>query len=95
MSWSAEKIRKENSMENCIFDDATSDTIGFYADMKKGLRAQAVEYIDAGDYENASDVCEILLELESWREFGGLLVLSENNGMGWTIKEYKKGDENE
>ena len=76
-------------MENCIFDDNTDGTIGFYKDMKSGLVEQGRDFIKSGDYEQARDVCDMLLELEEYREFGGLLLLSENNGMGWTITKYK------
>lgn len=81
---------KGMKMNNCIFDDRTNDTIGYYTDLKNGLRGQAIEFIEGGDYEMASDICELLLELDKYSEFEGLLRLSENNGMGYTIRKETK-----
>lgn len=75
-------------MENCIFNDR-DETVGYYKDIKAGLEKQGKEFIDSGDYEQAQECCDILLDLEKYRENERLLVLSENNGMGWTISEYK------
>ena len=80
-----------SKMDNCIFDDDTNNTIGRYKDLKAGLKEQAQEFLEGEDYEQVETMCEILLDLESYKESDSLLVLSENNGMGWTIKEYKKG----
>ena len=62
--------------------------------MKKGLEKQAGDFVKGGDYEQAQDTCDMLLELEKWREFEGLLVLSENNGMGWTVSKYSEWAQN-
>ena len=76
-------------MENCIFDDRNNNSIGFYNDLKRGLEEQGVEFMKSGDYEQAQVNCDILLELGKLREFDGLIVISDNNGMGWTCEKYK------
>ena len=76
-------------MENCIFDYNTDDTIGFYNDIKAGLKKQAEEFIADDNWEEAKDIADLLLDLNAWADNERLLVLSNNNGMGYTIKEYK------
>jgi hypothetical protein len=76
-------------MENCIYDDNTNDTIGFYKDIKAGLKKQAEEYLKDDNWEEAKDIADLLLDLEGWADNERLLVLSDNNGMGYTIREYK------
>ena len=78
-------------MENCILNDR-DNTIGYYKDIKAGLKEQAEEFIKSDNFEMAQELADILLELEAYTDNESLLVLSENNGMGWTIKEYEKGD---
>lgn len=79
-------------MENCIFNSNNENTIGYYADMKEGLKKQAEEFLATDNWEMAKDIADLLLDLEAWADNESLLVLSENNGMGYTIREYKKGD---
>lgn len=81
-------------MNNCIFDDRNNNSIGFYNDLFKGITEQGKELIGKGDFEGAETTCEILRELEKWREFDGLLVISENNGMGWTCDSYASYSKN-
>ncbi len=76
-------------MENCIYDDNNNDTIGFYKDIKAGLKKQAEEYLKDDNWEEAKDISDLLLDLEGWADNERLLVLSDNNGMGYTIREYK------
>ena len=79
-------------MENCIFDDRNNDTIGFYGDIKAGLKKQAEEFIADDNWEEAKGIADVLLDLNAWADNENLLVLSDNNGMGYTIKEYEKGN---
>lgn len=50
------------------------------------------DYIKDDNWEEAKDMADVLLDLNEWADNGNLLVLSDNNGMGYTIKEYEKGD---
>lgn len=79
-------------MENCIFNDNDNSTIGYCKDLKAGLKKQAEEFIKSDNFEMAQEIADILLELEAYTDNENLLVLSDNNGMGYTIKEYEKGD---
>lgn len=79
-------------MENCIYDSNNNNIIGFYKDIKAGLKKQIEEYISDDNWEEAKDLADLLLDLNEWADNGNLLVLSDNNGMGYTIKEYEKGD---
>lgn len=76
-------------MENCIFDDRNNNSIGFYSDLRTGLVKQVGEFMESKDYEMASDLCDLLLDLETYSEYEGLLVMSDNNGMGYTIRKYE------
>lgn len=78
--------------DNIIFNDATNNNIGFYKDMKRMLQGQAEEFIRSENWEMAKEVADILLDLNAYADNESLLVLSDNNGMGYTIKEYEKGD---
>lgn len=78
--------------DNIIFNDATNNNIGFYEDMKRMLQGQAEEFIRSENWEMAKEVADILLDLNAYADNESLLVLSDNNGMGYTIKEYEKGD---
>ena len=78
--------------DNVIFNDNNNDTIGFYTDLMKLIKGQAKEAIDNNEYEQAKDMVEIMEELYDKRDYDGLLVLSDGNGMGYIINEYKKGE---
>ena len=75
-------------MDNIIYNQ-NDEAIGYYDAMKKMLQKQGRDFIKGEEYESAQDTCEMLIELENYKDFNGLLVMSENNGMGWTIREYK------
>lgn len=79
-------------MENCIYNSNDNITIGYYKDLKAGLKKVIEDYIKEDNWEEAKDMADVLLDLNEWADNGNLLVLSDNNGMGWTIKEYEKGD---
>ena len=81
--------RKEMTDSNTIFNDM-DETIGYYNDLKKLLQEQAVEAVKQEEYEQASMICDDLLELYELRDYAGLIVLSDNNGMGFTAKPYKE-----
>ena len=79
-------------MENCIYNSNDNITIGYYKDLKAGLKKVIEEYIKDDNWEEAKDLADLLLDLNEWADNGNLLVLSNNNGMGYSIKEYEKGD---
>ena len=79
-------------MNNWIYNDNTNNTYGFYGGMKAELIEQLKEFTKDEDWEKVQEMTELLTDLEEWKESDNMLVLSENNGMGYTIKEYEKGD---
>lgn len=50
------------------------------------------DYKKQEDWEQVKDMADLLLDFNAWADNESLLVLSDNNGMGYTIKEYEKGD---
>lgn len=79
-------------MENCIYNNNDNSTIGYCKDLKAGLKKIIEDYIKDDNWEEAKDMADLLLDLNEWVDNENLLVLSDNNGMGYTIKEYEKGD---
>ena len=79
-------------MDNCIFNDEDNSTIGFYKDLQSGLKKQAEEFLAEDNWEEAREITDTLVDLLAWADNKNLLVLSDNNGMGYTIDEYKKGE---
>ena len=80
-------------MNNCkvgdiLFDDY-GNALGFYDGMRKLFVDNVAEYIKSGDYERAGEWCELLGDLDKYKESNALLVVTEHNGMGWTIDEYR------
>lgn len=74
-----------------LFDDY-GNALGFYDGMRKLFVDNVAEYIKSGDYERAGEWCELLGDLDKYKESNALLVVTEHNGMGWTIDEYKGGE---
>lgn len=74
--------------DNVIYNSNDDSTIGFFGDLREMLRKQACEFVNSGDYEQASSMCDDLLELDELRDYDGLIVLSDNNGMGFTARKY-------
>ena len=86
------EYKMTGNKDNTIFNDM-DETIGYYNDLRELLKGQAVEAIKTEDYEQASMICNDLLELYEYRDYGGLIVLSENNQMGFSAKPYKQPEE--
>lgn len=78
---------------NVIYDSNREELIGFYRDLVAYYKHYIKEFIDNNDTEQAKSFTENLEEINEHSEYEGLLVLSENNGMGFTCREYK-GKEN-
>lgn len=81
-------IKGMEESRNIIFDDNTEDTIGFYSDLVRLYKAMIKDKIDLNEYEEAKELTDELSEIDNWTDYDGLLVLSQNNGMGFTCKKY-------
>ena len=79
-------------MNNIIINNI-GDAIGYYSDLVKALKEQAKHAIECNDWESTELNISNLEMLDDFTDSDGLLVLSENNGMGWTIKRYKDYEE--
>lgn len=73
-------------MGNVIEKDG--DLFGFADDLKRYFETLIQQAIENGDYENADDPLEILKELQRFENEWAILVVSENNGMGYTVRKY-------
>lgn len=80
--------------ENIIYNDM-DESIGYYKDFVKLYKDLIKDATDKGDWEEVEYLVEQIKEIEDFREFNGLLVLSENNGMGFTCNPYKLNLPNE
>lgn len=76
--------------DNIIFND-NDEAIGYYSDLVKFYKKAIKDDIDANQYDEAKQAIDELQEIDEWTDEDGLLILSENNGMGFTCKQYKGG----
>ena len=74
--------------ENIIYNDM-DESIGYYKDFVKLYKGLIKDATDKGDWEEIEYLVEQIKEIEDFKEYNGLLVLSENNGMGLTVNPYK------
>ena len=73
--------------ENVIFKN--DDMYGFYDDLYKSLKNNFIKAIENDDFSVISpDWLELIEELKKYEEYEGILKISENNGMGWSVEKY-------
>ena len=75
--------------DNVIYNN-DDETIGYYNDLYAMFYSIIDDALKSRDVETAKEQLEYLDEMGEWANYEGLLVLSMNNGMGFTCKEYKK-----
>lgn len=74
---------------NTIYNTNSENLIGYRNDLKRELISQMNSFIENEQWEEIRDLCEILLDLDTtWVDETSLLTISENNGMGWTVRKY-------
>lgn len=75
-----------------IITDSDDNTIGFYKDLKEMLKGAMIQSIKDDKYLDTitPEELELLSDLESFSECEELLILSDNNGMGYTLKTYRE-----
>lgn len=78
--------------DNIIYDSNNNTHIGFQKDLVEYLKTCLDDYRKSDDWEQVKDIADLLLDFNGWADNENLLVLSDNNGMGYTIKEYEKGE---
>lgn len=73
--------------DNVIYNDK-NECIGYYTDLVKLYKGMVKTRLDMEDFEEVENLVKEMQEIEEYKDYEGLLVLSENNGMGFTIKKY-------
>lgn len=73
---------------NLIFTD-NDETIGYYKDIENSYIELLYDALKNRDFESVGDWIHELLEINEYKNYTGLLILSENNEMGFTCKPYE------
>lgn len=73
-------------MEN-IITASNDDLIGYYHDLKQYLEKSVAEAIKNDELASADDIVETLTEMLPYKNSFKLLRISNNNGMGITVRE--------
>lgn len=79
--------------DNIIYNSYNNTHIGYQKDLVAYLKTCLDKYVKQEEWENAKDMTDLLLDFNAWADNDNLLVLSDNNGMGWSIREYDKNME--
>lgn len=79
--------------DNVILNDM-DESIGYYKDLYAMFESVIVDALKEHDTETAQEQVGYLADLDEWKEYDGLLVLSMNNGMGFTAKPYREEKQN-
>lgn len=77
--------------DNVIYNN-NDETIGYYNDLYAMFYSIIDDALKSRDIDTAKEQLEYLEEMSEWANYDDLLVLSMNNGMGFTAKPYKKGE---
>lgn len=75
--------------DNVIYNNR-DECIGYYEDLITLYKGMVKTHLDMDDFEEVEQLAKEMQEIEEYKEYTGLLVLSENNGMGFTCKKYEK-----
>lgn len=80
-------------MNNVIYRANDNDLIGYCADLQAEIKQGLQDFASDDNWEEVKDLSDLLLDLNGWQDNPNLLVVSDNNGMGYNIKEYVKENE--
>lgn len=78
--------------DNVIYNN-NDETIGYYNDLYAMFYSIINDALKSRDIDTAKEQLEYLEEMSEWANYDDLLILSMNNGMGFTAKPYKKKGE--
>ena len=76
-------------MKNNVIYTPDDEAIGFYKDLYKLFVEQITDLLNDERIEEAQTEVDNLSELYDLRDYDGLIIVSDNNGMGFTAKPYK------
>lgn len=74
--------------DNVIFNDK-DESIGYYKDLYSVFVSVIEDALKDYDSELAQEQVGYLVELDEYKDYDGLLTISDNNGMGFTCRPYK------
>ena len=77
--------------DNVILNDM-DESIGYYKDLYAMFVDVIKDALNDGDVTAAKEQIEYLEEMDEYKDFPDLLVLSMNNGMGLSVRPYKGSD---
>lgn len=77
--------------DNIIYNSYNNTHIGYQKDLVAYVKTCLEDYKKQEAWESVKDMADLLLDLNKWADNENLLVLSDGNGMGWSIREYEKG----
>lgn len=77
-------------MSDNIITNDMDEVIGYYSDLVAYYKSMINYQVSINQYEEAKDLLDQLAEIDQWTDNDGLLVLSMNNGMGFTCKQYQQ-----
>lgn len=77
--------------DNVIYNDK-DECLGYVDDLIRLYKNMVKTALDVENYEEVENLAKEMQEIEKYKDYEGLLVLSENNGMGFTCKKYKEGE---
>lgn len=77
--------------DNIIYD-RDDNAYGFYSDVYRFYTEQINTELENKNLEQAELLMEDLKEVEKLSEYGGIIKLTNNNGMGFTATPYKGED---
>ena len=75
-------------MNNIITNDR-DEVIGYYNDLYKMYVEEITNLLNSRSLEEAQNQLENLTEMAELCNYDGLIVLSDNNGMGFTANKYE------
>lgn len=76
------------SKDNIIYDN-DDNAYGFYPDVYKFYAEQIKTELENKNIEQAQTLIEELEDVEKLSEYGGIIKLTNNNGMGFSATPYK------
>lgn len=76
-------------MNNYIQKD-NGDTIGYYEDLTRVNKEEIKKAVELNDWESTEMFIGIQKDLDDFRDYDGLLVISDCNGMGYRVMRYKE-----
>lgn len=81
-------INNTGDKDNVILNDM-DESIGYYKDLYAMFVSVIEDALKKHDSELAQEQVGYLVELDEYKDYDDLLIISDNNGMGFTCRPYK------